>query len=474
MSCKLLTRTGLMLLLLGVGQLAAQTSVTRLSFTRPGGMMRVPTSSSVRSPYLFTAGFVLETVNISPFNNASGVYFDAELTQNLRIGLSSVTTADTSANLDSSSYSPPLEIGIHLQQRIWTYGNISFTLGLHDIVLRQSEGNFTIDPDMISILGVISSEQSIGNYHLNTYMGFGTGAIGGATYSSSSSGSFLSGSSSDSTGQIKLGVYAGFQLVTPIMAKRGGLVVMSEFDGTGINVGVRVPLTTDYQFMLGAVHVESLPKFGAQADGEALTSTAPSIVLGLNLSVPRLEGSRAAKKELDALGPRPDMASADAPERLLPAQIDSTLKGAEYIIIMLRDSLRIAQFESKNLFAQLAMKDQQGYSLTDSVRNMTLRLAMMKSNLNTTMRHLTVSWQHFFEENYREALQEIEMAIQLNPDLAIAYARRGSIYYKLGDTQRATINWNLALKLDSEYDDVRNILRALKENRLNAASFSQQ
>ncbi|UCD37215.1 MAG: tetratricopeptide repeat protein, partial [Fidelibacterota bacterium] len=76
--------------------------------------------------------------------------------------------------------------------------------------------------------------------------------------------------------------------------------------------------------------------------------------------------------------------------------------------------------------------------------------------------------------NYRDALQEVEMAIQLNPDLAVAYARRGSIYYKLGDIQRATINWNLALKLDPEYDDVRNILRALKENRLKTTSLKQQ
>ncbi|GAG14713.1 unnamed protein product, partial [marine sediment metagenome] len=67
----------------------------------------------------------------------------------------------------------------------------------------------------------------------------------------------------------------------------------------------------------------------------------------------------------------------------------------------------------------------------------------------------------------------LEMAIQLNPDLAIAYARRGSIYYRLGDVQRATINWNLALKLDPEYDDVRNILRMLKEdrNRVKATSL---
>jgi tetratricopeptide (TPR) repeat protein len=90
------------------------------------------------------------------------------------------------------------------------------------------------------------------------------------------------------------------------------------------------------------------------------------------------------------------------------------------------------------------------------------------------MRHLSSSLQNYYEENYRDALQEVEMAIQLNPDLAIAYARRGSIYFKLGDVQRATINWNLALKLDPEYDDVRNILRALKENRLKTTSLILQ
>ena len=42
---------------------------------------------------------------------------------------------------------------------------------------------------------------------------------------------------------------------------------------------------------------------------------------------------------------------------------------------------------------------------------------------------------------------------------------------KLGDVQRATINWNLALRLDPEYTDVRNILKALNENKMKNVNF---
>ncbi len=73
-----------------------------------------------------------------------------------------------------------------------------------------------------------------------------------------------------------------------------------------------------------------------------------------------------------------------------------------------------------------------------------------------------------------EALKEVDLSLELKPDLALAYARRGSIYYKLGDVQRATINWNLALRLDPEYDDVRNILKALNENRLKEVNLFEE
>lgn len=439
--------------------------ITRLSFTRPGGMMRIPMSATTRSPYLFTAGFVSEVVNISPYNSATGVYFDSELTRNLRLGLSSVSVADPSADLDTSNFKPPLEIGIHLQQRLWTYGNVSFSLGIQDVVLTQSDEGFSIDPDLISYLGIISSDQVVGKYLLSTYMGFGTGTLAGSQPVDTTA------QLADSTSQIKVGVFTGFRLKTPIFAQRGGLDLMAEWDGAGINFGLRIPITPDYRIQIGAIHIDKLPQFGSQGNNEVLTFDAPAIVVSLNLNIPRIIKGE-APSALEALGPRP--AAPVSEEGLLAAQLDSTLKDAEFVLASLRDSLRIADFEIDNLHGQLAQRNQSGIVMIDSARSMQLRIEMMKSNMNVTMRHLSASLQHYYKENYRDALQEVEMAIQLNPDLAIAYARRGAIYYKLGDTQRATINWNMALKLDPEYDDIRNALRAFKENRLKTASFIQE
>ena len=51
---------------------------TRVAYSRPGRMMRVPTSSNQKTPYLFRTGFSTEIHNYDPFNTAKGVYFDME------------------------------------------------------------------------------------------------------------------------------------------------------------------------------------------------------------------------------------------------------------------------------------------------------------------------------------------------------------------------------------------------------------
>ncbi len=458
--------TGRLLVLVLLATMTVQPArgqVSRLSFSRPGGMMRLPVSSVERTPYLFSAGFVAEVARVDTFRSASGVYFDAEISRNLRLGLSSVSALDDT-----------LEIGLHVQQRIWAYGNISFSLGLQDFVLRQTNGKLSVNPDLLSFLGVIASEQQVGRYVLNTYMGFGTGALAGATGEAADTTVGPKVGSADSVGSsVKLGVYAGFLLKTPIFAQRGGLEVVGEFVAGGINLGLRIPITTDYRLLVGFVHIENLPDFSADDADISLSAQSPAIVFGLDLSVPRLipTVTGVADAAVAEMGPRfePGLDRSG----LSTQQLDSTLKHAEFILASVRDSMRMANFEIDNLRDNIAMLEQQRVFLVDSVRNVQLRLAMIKSNLNDTMRHLSASLDAFYESNYRDALQDVEMAIQLNPDLAIAYARRGSIYYKLGDIQRATINWNLALKVDPGYDDVRNILRALKENRLKTTSLSQ-
>ena len=80
---------------------------------------------------------------------------------------------------------------------------------------------------------------------------------------------------------------------------------------------------------------------------------------------------------------------------------------------------------------------------------------------------------YFYDEEYRIALSEVNIALELNPNLAIAYGRRGSIYYKLGDSRRATLNWNVALQLDPEFSEIYEMLQAAEENRLKPVEISK-
>ena len=81
---------------------------------------------------------------------------------------------------------------------------------------------------------------------------------------------------------------------------------------------------------------------------------------------------------------------------------------------------------------------------------------------------------YYYEGDYNRALVAIDKAIEINPNLAIAYARKGTIYFRIGQTKNASINWNIALKLDPEYDEVRDILAALKTNNLKSAELEQK
>ena len=158
----------------------------------------------------------------------------------------------------------------------------------------------------------------------------------------------------------------------------------------------------------------------------------------------------------------------------LSSSMDSTLAMADFAVHTVRDSMNMLRNEMRNLMVQLAAIEQQSQFLEDSLLSMKLSRNVDEKNMNEAMRHLSRSLRYFYAGDYRAALQEVESALDLNPNMALAYARRGSIYYKLGDTQRATINWNLALRLDPEYDDVRNILKALHENRLNSTSIVEE
>jgi hypothetical protein len=314
----------------------------------------------------------------------------------------------------------------------------------------------SLSPKQLSFFAVVSSAKTLGSYNLQTFLGFGTGGFGAQD----------SLQASDSTGT-PAGVFAGFHLNTPFFSKWGGLDFVGEFDGIGINVGLRIPLTSDYRLNIGFTHIDKLPSWKLR-----YWPGHPALTIGFDMAVPR----RARRVIGETSGPAPLLSGSDMPvfDDEFSDQFDSTLAMASYVVSSLRDSVVMVNNEMRNLMVRLSAMEQRSNFLEDSLASLKLSSNVGEKNMNEAMRHLSRSLRYFYGGDYRASLQEVETALDLNPNLALAYARRGSIYYKLGDVQRATINWNLALRMDPEYDDVRNILKALHENRLKTTSFVRE
>ena len=144
--------------------------------------------------------------------------------------------------------------------------------------------------------------------------------------------------------------------------------------------------------------------------------------------------------------------------------LDSLIRQATIIITDLEDSLMTKNQEYKTLAFTNEELNQKINFLQDSLGMSVLDNKILLVNLNKAMKYLSASLEAYYVQEYELALEETERAIEIFPNLAIAYARKGSIYYQLGDMKRATINWNIALSLDPEYDEVRNALENVKDN----------
>ena len=156
---------------------------TRIVYTRPGLMMRVPTSSVQKAPYIFRTGFGVELHNFDPVNTAKGVYFDMELGRGFTAGFSAAQGGDTTSLdlISKSQYTPQVEFGFHFQQRIFTYNDISLSAGLQDIVFQNNQDDeqmLSLNTDLLSFFVVLASEKDLGDYKMSTFMGFGTGGLG--------------------------------------------------------------------------------------------------------------------------------------------------------------------------------------------------------------------------------------------------------------------------------------------------------
>ena len=354
----------------------------RVAYTRPGLMMRIPTSSVEKAPYIFRTGFGVELHNFDPINTAKGVYFDMEFAKGFSVGFSAVQGGDTTAlNLISESqYSPQVEFGFHFQQRIFVYNDISLSAGLQDIVFQNNQDDeqvLSLNTDLLSFFLVLASEKDLGDYKMSTFMGFGTGGLGPMD-----SVKVIS----DSAQTANAGVFVGFLLKTPYFGRTGGMDIVGEFDGTGVNVGLRIPLTSDYRLNLGFAHIERLPSWKTR-----YWTGHPAFTVGFDMAVPRVGSglrstSSGPSNQALPVGSVPLSGSGS-----IPAYMDSTIAMADFTVLSLRDSMSMMNNEMRNLMVQLSALEQESQFLVDSLKQLKLSKNIQEKNMNEAMRHLSRS-----------------------------------------------------------------------------------
>ena len=380
---------------------------------------------------------------------------------NSNVSINSITKSGAQYGISLASPANPnnsSELGFHYQKKIYIHGSLAIDLGVHDIVWRQ--GNYTttgLDTRDVSFFAILSNQKSIENYTISTHFGLGTGKIVNYTQ--------LENINAKQT----VGAFFGFQFKTPLLRKENGLTFITEFDGKGLNIGLRIPFLKLYQLNLGIAHFDNFGNYGTEdkngADYATLKSDAPAIAMGLTINIPRIYNEYSNKTKLEPI------------KKSIYTKTDSSILFYNPIctdvVENLKDSIKLGNDLIENLKAHNVMLLHQGVVLVDSTRKNSLNNEISKIKANESMRHLSRSLRHYYNEQYRDALSEVNLAIEANPKLAIAYGRRGSIYFKLGDEKRATLNWNVALQLDPEFIEIYEMLKAYDENLLKSIEMKE-
>ena len=423
-----------------------------LGFIRPGQMMDIPTSESYRSPYLFRVGISAEMIQFDPETLwRRGIFFESDITPKIRFNTSIVQPPVSIPDTLTKT-----QFGFHFQYLITKFHDFSISCGIQDFVVEvvasedQASRNTTGFREMAPFL-VISQINRFEDYFIHSYLG-----LGGGRFSHDLQGELESGSSTGSP----IGLFAGFLLRTKSARSQKVWDFIAEYDGGGINIGAKIPILNNFSCSAGFVNVENLPQWGRE---EFSQQESPALVVGFSVDFPR--PNRTAKERNL---PESPLVSGVFTERDSVSLGKTKTPSFESIgqISVLRDSVLWYKNEVFNLQNSVAKHRKQLDVYIDSIRTIRLSRFNYEKNLNRAMRYLYESLQHYQAKDYSRSLEFTNRAIDLNPNLALAYARRGSIYYRTGDVGRATLNWQIALRIDPEFTSVKTSLTQIR-NQMN-------
>ena len=146
-------------------------SNSRVSFSRPGSMMQIPSMAFEKnSPNLFIIDVGGEVLNFSSdFRKYSGSFaLKFQTTSGFNIGLTATSLASPASMK---------EAGFHIQKTIFKYGDVVISSGIQDFLYLR-DGNDIIRINDISFFTVFTNHNKFDNYDLSIHFGGGTGKLG--------------------------------------------------------------------------------------------------------------------------------------------------------------------------------------------------------------------------------------------------------------------------------------------------------
>lgn len=422
---------------------------SRVAFVRPGALMRLSNHEPYDNNKLFSLALGSEITSVGNImSHSSSFAFNKTNMNGSSWGLSYTVLPYTGIYESEADKNIDYEFGFHFQNKIYSTGKSVITTGVQDVLINREN----INVNDLSVFINFANTLSVNQYTLTSILGAGSGKIAFDPHTKSNSS------------PTSLGLYAGLKLNTPILKEWGGIDLLTEIVHQGVNIGIKIPFTREYNLSIGMTHIENLSDFSNQSatdNPEPLQKDAPAICIGLGINIPKINQTKTKK------------IAQDYPILFINGKVDSSLFNAGQYIYFLEDSLEILKQDINTVSAQNIALQLNNNQYRDSLNTLILEGKINSNTQNAAMRHLSKSLRLYYQGNFKEALQEVEKAIELQPEIAVAYARKGSIYYKLNQLDRATLNWNIALKLDPEYTEVREMLNALKENKLKPISIKE-
>ena len=127
--------------------------------------------------------------------------------------------------------------------------------------------------------------------------------------------------------------------------------------------------------------------------------------------------------------------------KMINTSLNQIISLSEQNYSAIADSIKFLKFSLENNSIENVSLSQKIATLEDSLYQRKNQKVVDIANYNKASRHISRALRYYYEQEYNQALIEIDSAIELNPNLAIAYARKGTIYYSMGQVQSASINW---------------------------------